>query len=322
MEEPKVFISYSWDSDLHKDWVVNLMNKLREKGVNTKIDRSITQNGTVNLNRMMIEEFKNSCFIVTVLTENYAMRANDYRGGVGLETMLLGNELLNNIKKIIPLKRSSGSDETVIPYCLKGLNYTDFSMDNNFDSSFNELLHRIYEVDMIEVAPIGKRPDLKTKKIISEQKELEGKEPKFFIKKGNNTEEVENGKIYETTFENSNKQKVMIDSDGYHVEFTDDNGRVTYADFDFKGGIKYVEPPIPWSEFKFVIPEDKVLIKRKYNIPNGYGYVYKFRWNKLLTVEYDLKGKIMAFEAKVRTEVNYNTKTINIYPDMIDSKKI
>jgi len=161
----KVFISYSWDDDLHKDWVVNLMNELRKNGIDAKIDRSITQSGTVNLNRMMIEGFRDSDFIITVLTENYAQRADEYSGGVGLETMLLGNELLNNIKKIIPIKRGSENYEKVIPYCLKGVNYTDFSVDTNFDKSFMELLHRIYEVDMIEIAPLGKRPDLKPRNI-------------------------------------------------------------------------------------------------------------------------------------------------------------
>lgn len=165
MSIPKVFISYSWDNDLHKDWVVNLMNRLRNNGVDAEIDRSITQKGTVNLNRMMIQKFRESDFIIVVLTENYAKKADSYEGGVGLETTFLGNELLNNLKKVIPIKRENNKDDIVIPYCLKGVNYTDFSDDSRFNESLNELLHRLFGVDMIKVNPIGKRPDLNPKEV-------------------------------------------------------------------------------------------------------------------------------------------------------------
>ena len=101
---PNVFISYSWDDDLHKSWVVNLMNRLREEGVNAEIDRSITQQGTINLNRLMVEKVRDNDFIIVVLTENYKNRAESYQGGVGLETTLLQNEILNNTKKVIPIK--------------------------------------------------------------------------------------------------------------------------------------------------------------------------------------------------------------------------
>jgi len=59
-EYPTVFISYSWDSEEHENWVVFLAAKLRENGVDATIDKFETQSKTVNLNRMMIEKIKNS----------------------------------------------------------------------------------------------------------------------------------------------------------------------------------------------------------------------------------------------------------------------
>ena len=36
---PKVFISYSWDSDKHKDRVLELSDRLRREGVDCQIDQ-------------------------------------------------------------------------------------------------------------------------------------------------------------------------------------------------------------------------------------------------------------------------------------------
>lgn len=171
MNISKVFISYSWDNSLHKDWVINLMNRLRNEGVCAEIDISITQQGTINLNRMMLEKIRDSDFVIIVLTENYKDRAENYQGGVGLETTLLQNEILKNTKKIIPIKRSIANDNDVIPYYLKGLNYTDFSLDHKFEESFLELLHRIKGVDMIEVSPVGVGRELKPKKVTYDSKQ-------------------------------------------------------------------------------------------------------------------------------------------------------
>lgn len=164
-KNPKVFISYSWDCEEHKDWVVYLMNKLRENGIDAKIDRSETQKHTVNLYQMMIENVMNNDYVIVVMTEKYAERANGYKGGVGFETMLIGNEILENKGKIIPIKKSKLSDKDVIPFYLKGFNYTDFSNSSVFNISLEELLHRIYEVDQIEIVPLGKRPELKPRKV-------------------------------------------------------------------------------------------------------------------------------------------------------------
>ncbi|MDU1005457.1 MAG: toll/interleukin-1 receptor domain-containing protein [Clostridium butyricum] len=105
MESPKVFISYSWDNDLHKDWIVMLTNNLRKQGIDANFDRGVIQKGTINLNRMMIENLRDNDFIIVVMTKNYKERAEGYKGGVGLETMLLGNEILSDTQKVIPLKR-------------------------------------------------------------------------------------------------------------------------------------------------------------------------------------------------------------------------
>ncbi len=166
---PKVYISYSWDSEVHKKWVITLMNRLRESGIEANMDISIIQSQTVNINQMMIQNVRDSDFILIISTENYAQRANGHIGGVGTETKLIENELSNNLKKIILVKRGVGDDKLIIPYYLDGVYYMDFTIDDNFKQSFDELIHRILGVNRVEVAPIGNRAKLVTKRINYEQ---------------------------------------------------------------------------------------------------------------------------------------------------------
>ncbi len=165
-EHPSVFISYGWDSEEHENWVTVLAAKLRENGVDATIDKFETQSKTVNLNRMMIEKIKNSDNIVIILTETYAKKADTFQGGVGYETNLLIRYIKDNPDKIILIMRHKGDYRKAVPFYLEGFHFIDFSHDDQFDIKFDELLHRIYQVDVIDVPKVGAKPKLKSKKII------------------------------------------------------------------------------------------------------------------------------------------------------------
>lgn len=168
MKNPKVFISYSWDSPEHKDWVTALANELRKNGIDAKIDEFITQRGTVNLNRMMIENIRDTDYTLVVLTDKYAEKAESFKGGVGYETSLLVNEIGENIEKIIPIMRFEGDTRKAIPFYLKGVTYIDFSNDHNFYDKLEELKYKILKKDRIEMEPLGEIPDLKSRKVTME----------------------------------------------------------------------------------------------------------------------------------------------------------
>lgn len=157
---PTAFISYSWDSEEHKRWVLNLTNKLRENGIDATNDVFITQKGTTNLNTMMIENIKNNDYTIIVLTEKYAEKADKLEGGVGYETTLLSNYINENEEKIIPIMKSNKGENKSIPFYLKGLEYINFSKDEDFEEKFRELLYRIYKEDLFKQSPIGTKPNL------------------------------------------------------------------------------------------------------------------------------------------------------------------
>lgn len=162
-KKPTAFISYSWDSMKHQQWVVDLTNKLRTKGIAATMDLFETQQGTVNLNQMMIKNIKESDYVVIVLTEEYAKKADNFQGGVGFETMLTIPDIKNNLDKLIFIMRHNGDYTKVFPYHLRDIYAIDFSNDSQFEVKFEELIYKIHNVPLYEMQPVGEIPDLKPK---------------------------------------------------------------------------------------------------------------------------------------------------------------
>lgn len=168
-KKPTAFISYSWDNIKHQQWVVDLTNKLRTKGIVATMDLFETQQGTVNLNQMMIKNIKESDYVVIILTEEYAKKADDFQGGVGFETMLTIPDVKNNLEKLIFIMRHNGDYTKVFPYHLRDIYAMDFSDDSQFEVKFDELIYKIHNVPLYEIQPVGEIPDLKPKKSLTQK---------------------------------------------------------------------------------------------------------------------------------------------------------
>jgi hypothetical protein len=161
-KHPTAFVSYSWDSIEHQEWVFQFTNKLRNKGgVDADIDKFQTQAATINLNSMMISNIRDKDYIILVLTENYAKKADELKGGVGFETLLTMPLIMENPNKIILVTRQSEDFNKVIPFHYKGIYAIDFSNDEMFEEKFTELIYRIHNVPLYEKAELGEVPTLK-----------------------------------------------------------------------------------------------------------------------------------------------------------------
>ena len=92
----KVFISYSWDSEEHKDSVFFLAQALRLDGVDCVIDQFVQSPD--NWQRWMLDQIEESDYVLIICTERYYKR---YRGqeevnkglGVTWESTLIMGEL-------------------------------------------------------------------------------------------------------------------------------------------------------------------------------------------------------------------------------------
>lgn len=153
---PRVFISYSHDSDEHKRWVRRLAVRLRESGVNVFLDQwDLKPGGDVTL--FMEREVAASDRVLLICTDDYIRKADAGEGGVGYERMIVTAELVKDqgTTKFIPVVRNV-SGEAKVPGFLRTRAYIDFSSDDEFESKIAELSGELHGV--AAKPPLGENP--------------------------------------------------------------------------------------------------------------------------------------------------------------------
>lgn len=159
VDYPTVFISYSWDDEPHKDWILNLTKRLFDKGINVLLDRMELRPGK-NMIYFMESSISKSNKVLIVFTPNYKLKAEKRQGGVGFEYSILNAELYNQIttnEKFIPILKS-GSFSQSIPSFMQQFIGVDMTKSEEFEEKLNELVYAIYDKPQIEKPKIGANP--------------------------------------------------------------------------------------------------------------------------------------------------------------------
>lgn len=156
---PIVFISYSWDNEQHKKWVLDLADKLCADGIDVILDRYYLKPGA-NLPHFVEDNLNKADRVIIIFTPNYKLKADKRAGGVGYEYSIMNVELYKNQtsnEKIIPILRE-GSAEQSIPTFMQQFIHIDTRNDENFLNSYNDLIREIYNEPEIKKPIIGTKP--------------------------------------------------------------------------------------------------------------------------------------------------------------------
>jgi hypothetical protein len=94
MAGPKTFISYSWTSPTHEQWVMDLATQLVEKGINVVLDKWDLREGqdAIKFMEAMVVDTEVTKVIV-VSDKHYAEKADNRKGGVGAESQIMSPEI-------------------------------------------------------------------------------------------------------------------------------------------------------------------------------------------------------------------------------------
>ncbi|WP_413777589.1 toll/interleukin-1 receptor domain-containing protein, partial [Vibrio vulnificus] len=157
MSAPKVFISYSHDSQEHKKWVLDLATRLRNSGVDAIIDQWELRPGD-DLPHFMETHLADSDYVVMVCTDKYVEKANSGMGGVGYEKMIITADLLSSIdsNKVVPVIRQFGTHN--VPTFLKTKLFINFSKDDDYEFSYDELVRTFHGAPLFKKPEIGNNP--------------------------------------------------------------------------------------------------------------------------------------------------------------------
>lgn len=141
MEKIKVFVSYSWDGNEHRAWVRKFVDSLEEIDEITTIWDGYDLDSLIDKNYFMENAAHDADFVVAITTAPYKAKADERKGGVGIETFLMSavhwaGMLKDKQSKIIAIQREPNST----PRYLEGHFHLDFTQDGQFPSKFEELV--------------------------------------------------------------------------------------------------------------------------------------------------------------------------------------
>src|SRR6185295_5935405 len=91
---PKAFISYSWSSAAHEQWVVELAEKLNSDGVHVLLDKWDLKEGHDKfafMERMVTDPEVEK--VLMICDQLYAEKADGRKGGVGTESQIISPEV-------------------------------------------------------------------------------------------------------------------------------------------------------------------------------------------------------------------------------------
>ncbi|CQD36028.1 SEFIR domain-containing protein [Yersinia mollaretii] len=162
MENPKLFISYSWSNPTHEQWVIDLANELTESGVHVILDKWDLKEGhdSVAFMEKMVTD-PQITKVAIICDEIYASKADGRAGGVGTETQIISREVYENQEQgkfvaIIPERDSQGKAH--LPTYYKSRIYIDLSEADSYTDNFEKLLRWIYDKPLYMRPVIGKQP--------------------------------------------------------------------------------------------------------------------------------------------------------------------
>ena len=158
MSAPKVFVSYSHDSDTHKQWVLRLATDLRGAGVDATLDQWDLSPGQ-DVAAFMTDGISSADRVLLVCSEKYVQKAEGGAGGVGFERLIVTAELIQAIdtKKFLPVVRENPSAAKT-PKFLGPRLYIDFSADAEYAAKLEQLIREIHGTPSTAKPPLGVNP--------------------------------------------------------------------------------------------------------------------------------------------------------------------
>jgi hypothetical protein len=149
MSAKKVFISYSHDSDEHRERVLGLSERLRDDGIETLLDRYVNGSPPQGWPRWMLDQLDAADSVLVICTETYyrRFRGHEVPGkgkGADWEGALITQEIYDarsETLKFVPVLFAV-DDEKFIPEPLRSGTYYTLTSEGSYQSLYDFLLEQ------------------------------------------------------------------------------------------------------------------------------------------------------------------------------------
>ncbi len=162
MSAPNLFVSYSWSTPDHEQWVIDLATELRQSGVEVILDKWDLREGhdaVAFMEKMVTDPAITKVMIVSDMT--YAAKADDRKGGVGTETQIISREVYERTsqeKFVLVVTERDSDGKPYLPTYYKSRIYIDLSESDKYSENFERLLRWIFDKPLYVKPELGSPP--------------------------------------------------------------------------------------------------------------------------------------------------------------------
>jgi len=161
-EKPKVFISYSWSSQEHEKWVLNLAAELVDNVIDVILDKWELKEGHdahAFMEKMVTDsEIKK---VIIVCDKVYAEKSNKRKGGAGTEAQIISSELYQKVEQdkfVAVIAEKDDNGKPYLPVYYSSRIYIDLSDTESYSENLDKLLRWIYGKPIHIKPEYGKEP--------------------------------------------------------------------------------------------------------------------------------------------------------------------
>jgi hypothetical protein len=159
---PKTFVSYSWSSPEHQQWVIDLATQLRENGVDATLDKWDLKEGHDSIafmEKMVTDPTVEK--VILVSDREYADKADGRRGGVGTETQIISPQIYakadqNKFVAVLPELDAEG--KPFLPTYYGSRIFIDLSRQEIYPENFEQLVRWIFNKPAFPKPQLGPPP--------------------------------------------------------------------------------------------------------------------------------------------------------------------
>ena len=162
MPGPKTFVSYSWSSPEHQQWVIDLATQLRENGVDAILDKWDLKEGHDSIafmERMVTDPTVEK--VIMVSDRVYAEKADGRRGGVGAEAQIVSPQIYakaDQNKFVAVVSELDAEGKPFLPTYYGARIFLDLSKQEIYPENFEQLVRWIFGKPAFPKPQLGQPP--------------------------------------------------------------------------------------------------------------------------------------------------------------------
>lgn len=160
--EPRVFISYSWSSPAHKNFVQQIADRLLHDGVDVIIDIYDLKEGhdkNAFMERMVADV--SVTHVLVMCDKKYSEKSDARVAGVGTESQIISQEVYSSVdqSKFIPITcEFDDNGEPYLPIFMKSRIWIDLSTPEKENDNWEKLIRLLNGKPLNKKPKLGKRP--------------------------------------------------------------------------------------------------------------------------------------------------------------------